>query len=73
MQVQWYREWLGPGPWVTCVRKGDKVAMRFWYNGDWQGGRTITLPLNEIEEAAARNAAFIARDSAGGYPAKPSI
>ena len=31
MQVQWYRKWMGPHPWVTCNRVSLKYLIRIKY------------------------------------------
>lgn len=30
IQVDWYRNWFGPGPWVSCHSDGEKILLNFW-------------------------------------------
>jgi hypothetical protein len=51
--VQWYREWLGPGPWVSCRRAGEVIEMRFWRpERGWDNGKIETIAIGEPNDAA---------------------
>ena len=53
--VQWYREWLGPGPWVSCRRTGDVIEMRFWRPEGVKDSATIeAVAIGEPNDAAAK-------------------
>jgi hypothetical protein len=58
-QVQWYKKWSGPNPWVSCHRKGDRIQMCFSVAGDWAGKRIEELAPGDIEGAADRVWGFI--------------
>jgi hypothetical protein len=51
-QVQWYKKWLGPNPWVSCHRKGDRIQMCFSVGGDWAGKHIEELAPDDIDGAA---------------------
>ena len=59
MQVQWYRKWSGPNPWVLCHTKGDRIQMRFWVEGDWDAGQLAEFAQDDVNGAADRIWAFI--------------
>ena len=54
IQVQWYRKWLGPNPWVSCQSKGGRIRMCFWV-----ASRVEELALDDIDGAADRIWSFI--------------
>lgn len=54
MQVQWYRKWMGPNPWVMATSHGDAIRLQFWIAGDWDARETVDLDPSEVERAVSR-------------------
>lgn len=55
VSVQWYRNWLGPGPWVSCRRTGDVIEMRFWRpERGWDSRVIETVAIGEASAAATQ-------------------
>jgi hypothetical protein len=69
LQVQWYRKWMGPNPWVMCNTKGDRIQMRFWTNGDWVNRYLEELAPSDINGAADRIWNFLSPDADAGSSA----
>jgi hypothetical protein len=59
MQVQWYRKWLGPYPWVLCQTREDRIAMCFWNADNWDGRHVECVDPDDIDGAAERIWDFI--------------
>jgi hypothetical protein len=53
LTAQWYRNWIGPGPWVTCCRVGETIEMRFWRSEEGSASGTIrAIAIDDPPEAA---------------------
>jgi hypothetical protein len=63
-QVQWYRKWLGPYPWVLCRTREDRILMCFWSAENWDGRRIEYVHPRDIDGAAERIWNFIVSDAA---------
>ena len=61
LMVQWYRNWIGPGPWVSCRRIGETIEMRLWRAEEgWASATVTTIAIDEPLEAADQIWAHIA-------------
>jgi hypothetical protein len=53
LTVQWYRNWIGPGPLVACRRVGETIEMRFWRAEEGSASATIrTIAIDNPLEVA---------------------